>query len=109
MPHPVQYRFVHCRTQPERPKSGSFAFVTQTNFSGKGYGDHFKPNGALVKGRWREEESNFFKNIDPKTGMNFSYEAKDVRASFTNYFGSEEGSVPWQDHLVDYDGYDETA
>ena len=79
------------------------------HYSGKGYGDHFKPNGALVKGRWREEESNFFKNIAPKSGMNFSYEAKDIRTSISNYFGSEEGSVPWQDQIVDYDGYDETA
>ena len=41
--------------------------------------------------------------------MNYSRDAKDVRDSFKIYFNYPEGSVPWQDKIVDYDGFAETA
>ena len=81
----------------------------KTHYAGRGYSDHIKSNGSLVNGGWRNEQFNFFKDLPSKTGMNYSRDAKDVRDSFKTYFNSPEGSVPWQDDIVDYDGFDETA
>ena len=78
------------------------------NYSGQ-YGDYFKSSGSLVEGGWRSDDTSFFRDLAPKAGMNYSNEAKEVRNSFKNYFNSAEGSVPWQDAIVDYVGYDETA
>lgn len=66
----------------------------------------FRLNGRLVEGGRRAQgasNSSCSSNMKKTGGINYTNEAKDVRKALTNYF-VEQGTVPWQNGIVDYDG-----
>ena len=83
----------------------NYLIETDQQYASRGYADYFNADGTLIEGGWRSEEGGF-QSIPTRTGMNYSSEAKAVRDSFKSYFDSEDGSVPWQNAVIDNDGFD---
>lgn len=69
----------------------------------RGYADHYDSEGRLIEGGWRQLD-NALGDLEPAGGMNYTREAKDVREALKQYY-SNEGEVPWQYEIVNYDGH----
>lgn len=61
------------------------------------YGDREDTFGNLAEGRWREEVGrNVLQSVESTHARRHSREAAESRETFTRYFSSPTGAIPWQ-------------
>ncbi|XP_033098280.1 protein ALP1-like [Anneissia japonica] len=60
-------------------------------------------SGHFKAGEWRSvtKDDDGLRRLNRQGSPNYSYSAKDVRDFFCDYFNSAEGSVPWQNDIVE--------
>lgn len=81
----------------------NYLISTDNQYVERGYADVYREDGSLIEGGWRKEGTTGFIDLPPRSGMNFSIGAKNVRNAFKDYFNYE-GSVPWQSAAANYNG-----
>ena len=72
-----------------------------------GFTDGEDSEGNAINGGWREHTigDNGLHKIGKLGSNHYSWTAKSVRESFSDYFSSPEGAVPWQDKHIHWTSY----
>lgn len=62
--------------------------------------DTIEPNGNIVDGQWRDDETNHLNRINRTNNRHATQQAIDIRNNLVRYF-SGAGQLAWQDGHVD--------